>query len=108
MSNENDVIVFDEEYVYASVLIKKYGDELIEMIKAYSKCVDIILDEAIKDEKISLALGKIRMQVKSVIRDIRITCDEASKACTDFIIEIEDADDFLYKGGLKIWLNCLK
>ncbi|MBD5096185.1 MAG: hypothetical protein HDT40_04115 [Lachnospiraceae bacterium] len=108
MSNENDVIVFDEEYVYASMLIKKYGDELIKMIKAYSRCVDIILDEAIKDEKISSALREIRIQVKSVIRDIRITCDEASKACTDYIIEIENADDFLYKGGLNIWLNCLR
>lgn len=107
MSNENDVIVFDKEYVYASMLIKKYGDELIKMIKAYSKCVDYILDEAIKDKKISLALGKIMIQVQNVIQDIRITCDEASKACSDYIIAIEDADDFLYKGGAKLWVNFL-
>lgn len=108
MSNENDVIVFDKEYIYASMLIKKYGDALIEMIDAYLECVDKIFHETIKDKKISSALKELILQVESVIGDIRITCDEASKACSDYIIEIEDADDFLYKGGIEIWLNFLK
>lgn len=105
MSNENDVIVFDEEYKYASKEIKRYACALINMIIEYSICVNIILDEAIKDEKISLGLSGIEEQVKSVIGDIGTICDEASKACFEYVLEIEDADDFLYNGGLKIWLK---
>ncbi len=96
MSNDNDVIVFDEEYKYASEEIKKYADELIKMTIAYSICVNRILDEAIKDEKISSGLREIEKRVRNVMVNIRTICDEASKACSDYIVEIDNADDFLY------------
>ena len=64
MSNENDVIVFDEEYKYASKQIRAYSDALIKMIREYSICVNYILDEAIKDEKISSGLREIEEQLK--------------------------------------------
>ncbi len=96
MSNENDVIVFDEEYKYASKEIRAYCDALIKMIRQYSKCVNHILNEAIKDEKISSGLRGIEEQLKDLIGDIRATCVEATSACSDYIIEIDDADNFLY------------
>lgn len=96
MSNDNDVIVFDEEYKYASNKIEDYGNALIKMIREYSTCVNNILDEAIKDEKISSGLREIEEQLKDVIGDIRTICVEASKTGSDYIMEINDADDFLY------------
>lgn len=96
MSNENDVIVFDEEYKYASKEIRAYCDALIKMIRQYSECVNHILNEAIKDEKISSGLREIQKQVKLVMADINTICFEASDVCSDYIIEIDDADNFLY------------
>lgn len=96
MSNEDDVIVFDEEYKYASKKINEYADALTKMISEYSICVNHILDEAIEDEKISSDLREIVEQVQNVMADIKTTCADASKVCFDYIVEINDADDFLY------------
>lgn len=105
MANEDDVIVFDEEYRYATKQIMGYSDALTKMIMEYLICVNIILSEAIQDEKISSELRGIVEQVKSVIGDIRTICDEASKTCFMYVSEINVADDFLYEGGMNI---CLK
>lgn len=100
MSNDNDVIVFDEEYKYASKVIKEYAAALTKMITEYSTCVNNILDETIKDEKISSGLKEIVEQVKGVMGDIRTICVEASDACSEYVVEIDAVDNFLYQGDV--------
>lgn len=96
MAKEKDVIVFDEEYRYASKEIKNYCNSLVMMISQYSKCVNIVLEKAIKDDKISSNLKNVLEQVEDVKEEISLISTKATSACLGYISEIDSADDFLY------------
>lgn len=96
MASKNDILVFDEEYNYASKEIVAYCDELVHMIEIYSKSVNIVLEKAIKDEKISANLREIVTKVDSVKGEIKSIGKQAANICKNYISEIDTADDFLY------------
>lgn len=96
MSNENDVIVFDEEYIYAAKEIENYCSALVKMIDRYSASVNTILNQAIQDEVISSRLSELLAKVESVKTTIETTGEEAAATCRTYISEIDKADNFLY------------
>lgn len=96
MNSSRDVIVFDEEYMNASKEMKDYCEALINKIDSYSKSVNVILEKAINDEKISENLRDIISHVETLKTEIEAIGQKASEACRDYVNEIDEADRFLY------------
>lgn len=96
MTNKDDVIIFDEEYAYAEQEIIAYCGALTKFIDQYSKCVNAILDNAIRDEEISARLQDLIINVESIKPEIEEIGKEAASACKNYINEIDAADQFLY------------
>lgn len=93
---ENDLIVFDVEYKYASDGIKKYCSALKSMINSYICNMNAIMENAIKDKEITFELKKIVSEMPSFCRVIEDISEQASVLCSKFDAEIDSADDFLY------------
>lgn len=93
---DNDVIVYDGEYIHAGQEIGEYGDALIKLIDDYCICVKYILSNVIRDKEISEELEKI----VSALMEIRPVMDEhkqkAKNLCQRYIQEIDMADQFIY------------
>lgn len=95
MVNKGDLIVFDQEFNYASKQIREYGNELTRRMNRYCEIVLTIMNAAIQDELITAQLTEL---VDKVMR-ARIylgSAEGAAKACTSYVQEIDKADQFLY------------
>ena len=95
MASENDLIVFDEEYSYAANEIKGYCDALSRMIDSYSKGVNNILENAIRDEDITSRLQNIVSGVEALKVQIEALGSLAASDCTQYVEKIDAADQFL-------------
>lgn len=92
----HDVIVFDDEYIYAAKEVKGYSDALVKKIDAFVRDVNVILEKAINDKEISSKLENLIVEVESVKGEIEASGQSVSKACKDYVKEIDAADQFLY------------
>lgn len=96
MLNENDLIVFDQEYTNAAKQINDYCAAIVELIEKYSRCVNTILEKAIKDEKITTRLQELISNVEAVKPEVESIGEQASASCSQFVSDIDNADKFLY------------
>lgn len=96
MADSSDVIVFDEEYSFAANEISDYGEALIKLIDGYTQNIEIILEDAVKDEKISEKLRAIIELLTPLKPHIESICKEAQSLCTSYVAEIDSTDQFLY------------
>ena len=96
MTNPEDLIVFDGEYQYASRELKKYGKELKIFVEKYVSIVTYITENAIKDPRISSRLLRIVEKAKALEPQIDALTTSAAAECTNFVSEIDAADQFLY------------
>lgn len=96
MINESDVIVFDQEYTYAAKQIKDYCAVLVELMESYNNCINDVLENAIKDKKITEKLQGIVSAVEEIKPSVETIGEQASDFCGNFVSEIDIADKFLY------------
>lgn len=96
MSREENLMVYDEEYEAAAKYLREYCDSLLQLIDSYENIVNVILNNAIKDEKISKTIRDRVEKIKTAKTEITEVRDTVPGMCTLFVSNIDVTDDFLY------------
>lgn len=93
---EDDLIVFDDEYQYASTEFDDYCQALINHMDSYCEIMNSIVSEAVMDEKISANLKSLISGVEEAKKHIENERNDLRENCKTFVEKIDEADSFLY------------
>ncbi len=88
--------VYDAEMEGAGIALVGYGNRLISMIEDYVKALTYVTNHAIQDDAIATQLLILAEDVEKIKAPIAENTEAIEKMCTEFIEEIDKADQFLY------------
>ena len=91
-----DIIVCDEEYEFAAKKIDEYCNYLCGVISDYCLSLDMIMQDAIVDNKIDEKIKNIVVQMRLCQTKIERVGKEVPVKCRQYIKDIDKADSFLY------------
>lgn len=93
---EEDVIVADENFRFASYIIKNYGSFLYLHLDVYEWILRQVNECAIQDDAITCVLNEILEGMAGVKEGIREAVCQIWECSISFVEDIDEADQFLY------------
>lgn len=88
--------VLDAEYQALSDVVKNIGSVAQEKIGEYFTILETIIESAVPEGDVHAAIASFTSQASQLKDLIGPLCDEIAGDCTNYVIEVDEKDQYLY------------
>lgn len=91
-----DIVVVHSEYEAFSSAVKAYGSAVETFFDQYLTILDEVCGESITEGTVAENLKVFAQCARNISGEAESVTDSIDKASTDFVADINDADEYLY------------